>query len=188
MLTRRFSRTYEAVVDEYADLTGRVYESVQHVSGAEVIVDSTKLPTHVNAVRRIESVELQVVHLVRDSRGVAYSSSKRVPSQGGPQDALWDRNTTTGGPVNTAARWMWINLSFHLLARLGTPTMLLRYEDLIASPRASLLEIARLAARPATARDLGFLADGTVELPPDHLVAGNRVRLSTDRLVLRSYR
>jgi Sulfotransferase family len=181
LLTKRFSRAYEAAMDAYGDLTRRVYESVQHVSGAEVIVDSTKLPTHVNAVRRIESVELRVVHLVRDSRGVAYSSLKRVPRQGGPPGALRERSA----PVNTAARWMWINLSFHLLARLGTPTTLLRYEDLIASPRASLLEIARLAERPATARDLGFLADGTVELPLDHLVAGNRVRLATDRLALR---
>jgi hypothetical protein len=71
---------------------------------------------------------------------------------------------------------MWINLSFHLLPRLGVPTTVLRYESLVADPRAELERVLRFAGTDPAPGAFAFIGDGEADLPPDHLVAGNRMR------------
>ena len=177
-LSPRYSRNLQA----YAGLVRRLYEGIRTASGAEVIVDSTKVPGHAYMLRRMEGVDVRVVHLVRDSRGVAYSNLRLV-----------ERQSSIGGkthrgrhaPHNTAARWMWINLSIEVLARLGGPSMRVGYESLIRSPREELERIMAFAGSSVAAGDLDFVRDGEVDLPVGHLVAGNRMRQLTGRVPLR---
>ena len=48
-------------VDRYADLTARVYAAILTVSGAEIVVDSTKNPPYAYFLRRAPGVGLRVV-------------------------------------------------------------------------------------------------------------------------------
>ena len=50
----------------------------RHSGGASVIVDSSKIPTHTLLLARSRELDVRMVHLVRDSRGVAYSNQKHV--------------------------------------------------------------------------------------------------------------
>ena len=63
-------------LDDYLAALGRLYAAVQEVSGARVIVDGSKDPIHAFLLSRVPSVDLQVVHLVRDSRAVAFSHQR----------------------------------------------------------------------------------------------------------------
>jgi hypothetical protein len=182
MVTPQLSRKYRTALREYVGLMGRLYGAIDRVSSGAVIVDSMKLPAHVYAMRRVPGIDLRVLHLVRDSRGVAYSGRRRVARQGGPPGGLRAQSP----PVKTAARWMWINLAFHLLARTGVPTMLMRYEDLVGAPRSQLLNVGKFTGSRLRDVDMEFVRDGTVELPADHLVAGNRVRLVAGQVALRA--
>jgi hypothetical protein len=53
-----------------------LYAAVREVSGCSVIVDTTKDPSYAFLLRRVPGLRLRYIHLVRDSRGVAYSWSK----------------------------------------------------------------------------------------------------------------
>ena len=162
---------------------GRVYAAVADVSGASVVVDSSKHASTAFLLRREPGLDLRVVHLVRDSRGVAYSWAKRVP-----------RPEITGGAVEmprygagrAAAKWLSYNSLFHLLAATGVPTLPLRYEQLVADPRTALQSVLELAGLDAAAEGFGFVdPDGpAVELAPSHSVAGNPMRFRSGHLEL----
>ena len=115
------------------------------MSGATVVVDSSKLPTHTMLLRSVPDLDVRLVHLVRDSRGVAYSNRKLVI-----------KDTTTGaptalpqnGPVQSSARYTLYNGLTSMLSRTGTPYRLLRYEDLIAEPEQRLREVLDPRRRP----------------------------------------
>lgn len=61
-----------------------LYQAVQETSGCRFIVDSSKNPAYAKILAEIPQVKLYVVHLVRDSRGVAFSLSKRKQRPGVP--------------------------------------------------------------------------------------------------------
>jgi hypothetical protein len=72
------------------------------------------------------------------------------------------------------------------LQRGGVPYRRLRYEDLIADPRAWTKRILRFAGLPDRERDLPFTGPHQVQLGPNHTVDGNPIRFSTGHLTLRT--
>ena len=139
----------------------RIYAAVADVSGASVVVDSSKHASTAFLLRRAPGVDLRVVHLVRDSRGVAYSWAKRVqrPEVQGTTDEM-----PRYGAGRAATKWLSYNSLFHLLAATGVPTLPLRYEQLVADPCTALQSV--------------------LELAPSHSVAGNPMRFRSGRLSL----
>ncbi len=51
--------------------------AIRSVSGCEVILDSTKDPAYAFLLNLVPEVDMRLIHLVRDSRGVAYSWQRR---------------------------------------------------------------------------------------------------------------
>jgi Sulfotransferase domain len=171
---------YKRDLAEYSDLMRRLYEGISAVSGKDTIVDSMKRPSHVYMMRDMADVKLRVVHLVRDSRGVAYSNLKWVHRQ----DSTKANYRTRRPPWKAAGRWMWINVSFHLLRRLGVASTVTRYETFVAEPRTELARIATFAGVRVEDDDLAFINGNEVDLGTDHLVAGNRMRFESGVLRL----
>lgn len=81
---------------------------------------------------------------------------------------------------------MWINLAFLALSRLGVRSALVRYEELVRQPQRELRRISELAGVRIGDEDLAFIAVDEADLPPDHLVAGNRMRLQSGPVRLRT--
>src|SRR3712207_200886 len=67
------SRKMNTLVVECDPVLERLYRAIQKVSGAAVIVDSSKRSTYAVLLSLLPFADLRVVHLVRDSRAVAYS-------------------------------------------------------------------------------------------------------------------
>jgi hypothetical protein len=178
----RMAPRYRKDFLRYSELMQRLYRGIQSVSGDGIIVDSMKRPSHVYMLRQVPGLELRLVHLVRDSRGVAHSNSKLVERQGNLKGPYRARRP----PWKAASRWMWINLSFHVLPRLGVPSYLARYENLVRRPEEELTRIANLAGVGIERGDLAFIADDGMDLARDHLVAGNRMRLQAGRVPLKA--
>jgi hypothetical protein len=169
--------------DELGMWFAGLYEAVAQVSGAQVVVDSSKHASTAFLLRRAPGIDLRVVHLVRDSRGVAYSWAKRVPR---PEVTAARQLMPRYGAGRAATKWLSYNSLFHLLGRAGVPTVSLRYEQLVADPPAALRRTLGLVGLQVSDADLGFLdADGgAVELHPSHSVAGNPMRFRNGRLGL----
>jgi hypothetical protein len=169
-----------AELDEYTTAFERLYRAIVEVSGATVVVDSSKHPSLAFCLRTAP-VDLRVVHVVRDIRGVAYSWTKKVRRPESAADDLMARFS----PTRSAALWLGHNLSFSLLRRLGVATRLLRYEDFTADPRGAVEDLSQFAAVPAPPGSLPFGDGDSVVLHPSHTVAGNPMRFTVGPLTLR---
>jgi hypothetical protein len=179
-LAARQLKTPHAVhVTTYADHYARVYRAAARVSGASVVLDSSKHSALAYCLRHAPDLDLRVVHMVRDSRGVAYSWTKTVhrpESDGAGQ-------MTRYAPGRAALLWNAHNAAFGLLRRRGTPVLRLRYEELLADPARAVGEVARFAGLDPGPLD--FLDAGAVRLGTCHSAAGNPMRFTTGEVPLR---
>ncbi|HET7518449.1 MAG TPA: sulfotransferase [Actinomycetes bacterium] len=173
---------YRARMERYLDLLERLYEAVGRVSGRPLVVDASKHASSAFLVRRLKDVDLRLVHLVRDSRGVAFSWTKPMRRTEVVEDDVLMRTYT---PLRMGVRYLTYNLLFHLLRRLGVPTLRLRYEALVRDPAPQLTRVLAHAGRAPAGGELGFVGDGWVDLAPSHALAGNPMRFRSGRLPLR---
>ncbi|MGW4465166.1 sulfotransferase domain-containing protein [Micromonospora sp. NPDC004704] len=179
-----------ALVNEYVDYFARVYSAALEVTGARIIIDSSKFPTIGLCLRFARSVDLRVVHLVRDPRGVAYSWTKQVANPGTGAGVL-----PRFPPTTSALQW---NLQNSIAGLLGSargwgegetahrvPVRRVYYEKLLDSPRDGIRDLAKFAGIDLTDEDLSFLSDGYADLAVPHNLGGNPMRFSAGRLPLR---
>jgi Sulfotransferase family len=182
MIAPGLSPAYRARMERYLVLLERLYAAVGEVGGNPLVVDASKHASAAFLVRRLRGADLRLVHLVRDSRGVAFSWTKRMRrAEVVDGDALMATKT----PLHLSARYLGHNLLFHLLRRLGVPTLRLRYESLVCDPVPELTRVLGHAGRAPAAGELGFVGDGWVELAPSHALAGNPMRFRSGRVPLR---
>lgn len=147
-----------------------------------VLLDSSKHLSTAALLACDPALDVRVLHLLRDPRGVAYSWMKTVqrPETDGEIMPQYSAKRTAG-------RWVTDNLGFDALAALGVPTLQLRYEDVLASPEDRILEIARFAgAIDDETATLDFIDGASATLStPMHSIAGNPLRFGGDELTLR---
>lgn len=154
-------------VRAYAATQARLYRGMVEVTGAEVIIDSSKWPAHPGVLGRVDGVEPLVIHLVRDPRAVAHSYRRHKPTAG-RQPAM-----PRFGAAHSALSWLARNATVEVAAR-AAPRELVTYEAFAADPRSPLAAIARLLGRDPA--QLPFVDDRTVRLGETHLVGGNPAR------------
>ena len=170
-------------LDEYCDLYRRLYRGVAAVTGDTVLVDASKHASLAYALRRAADLDLRVLHMVRDSRGVAYSWSKQVRRTEIVDGEVYMPRYS---PAQAAVLWTANNALFDLLGRLGTPVHRFRYEDLLARPAGVLGQALDFLGLPADDEALRFLTSDSAELGASHTIGGNPMRFSTGRLSLRT--
>lgn len=165
-------------VAEYVDAYRRLYAAVARVSGAELVIDSSKHASLAHALRWCDGLDLRVLQVVRDPRAVAYSWSKELR-----RNAVADMDRFT--PAYAANLWTVMNLGFELLAARGVPLRRGRYEDFIAAPVSGVRRLAAFAGLRVTDDDLGFLTDTRATLTVAHTASGNPMRFATGEIALR---
>jgi hypothetical protein len=177
----QLSAAQRSDVREYAGYYARVYAAAAEVSGARVVVDSSKHSSLAHCLRWAGDLDLRVVHVVRDARGVAYSWTKTVarPETDGADEM------TRYSPGRSALLWNAHNAAFGLLARRGVAVRRIRYEQFLADPRQALRELGAYAGLKVTDADLDFLDDGRARLSPGHSAAGNPMRFTVGTVALR---
>lgn len=182
-IPRLAARPATAELREYVSYYDRVYDAAAKVSGADVVVDSSKHPSLAFCLARSGMVDLRVLHVVRDARGVAYSWTKDMARPEARTGAAGFFPTYS--PSRTAVRWDAQNAAFGLLGVRAGDVRRVRYEDFVADPRAVLADVAGFAGAPVPAGGLGFATDTSVELHARHTVSGNPVRFQTGVVSLR---
>jgi hypothetical protein len=186
----RPSRHRLALITEFVEYHTRVYAAAAAVSGARVLIDSTKYPSLAYCLRWAGDLDLRVVHLVRDPRGVAYSWTKHVrrPETDGATTVPRYR------PARSALRWSAHNAAVHVFGRLGregdgrtprrVPVVRVRYEDFLAEPQRTVRSLASFAGLDPAPLDLSYLGDGHADLGTIHSASGNPMRFTTGRTSL----
>jgi hypothetical protein len=181
LLAPGLSRRFEARLDRYAQLLGRLYAATAKVAEARVVVDSTIDPSYAFVLRRVPTLDVRWIHLVRDSRATAFSWTKRVLMEDAVDDRVY---LGSYPPALTAIRWNVYHLLFHAKSRLGDRQLLMRYEDIMENPTRHLAEMLEFVGEPVDPGALAFAENGTVHLHANHTPVGNRMRFVTGQLPL----
>ncbi|HUF35594.1 MAG TPA: hypothetical protein VMN37_06565 [Gemmatimonadales bacterium] len=163
----------------FREILGRLYLAVRVVSGASVVVDSSKYAAYGRILAGVRGLDLRVLHLVRDSRAVAYSWMRRKPM---PEVASEARFMPLKRPWRSALFWNLENLGLHLLRGCARGYRVLRYDDLATDPRTAL---GAALDGIGIQSDLRFLRDGRIHLGPNHTVAGNPLRFRRGEVPIR---
>ncbi len=149
-----------------------LYRAIREVSGADLVVDSSKLPTYAALLAGIDGLQLEIVHLVRDPRAAAFSwrRTKEQPDRGRP--GVMEQR----GVVKSAVLWTAWNAGLER-AWHGSPNYLrVRYEEFATQPREVLTKLADFLGHGGV--DSLVEQSGALRLPPNHTVAGNPARMS----------
>jgi len=182
ILAGRLLPRFHQQVDRYLSILEDLYAAMADAGGGRVVVDSSKRPSLAFVLRRSRRADVRVVHVVRDPRGVANSWRKTVPL---PAGASHRQQMPTWSTTTVIRRWITVNAMVAALARLGTPRLVVRYEDLVCDPQGSLRRIGALHDTAVGPGQLDFVTDGGLRPGCSHTIAGSRIRLRSGVVPLR---
>lgn len=173
-----FRREFEL----FSSVTVDLYRAIRAVTGCDVLVDSTKEAGYAFILRRIAPDQLRLVHLLRHVGGVAYSWTKTVRM---PDVTTGDVTLPRYDPLRMAVRWVGYNALFDAMAAMGTPSLLVHYEDFVADPGPTLASIVEYARGVVQDDDVAFLDADSASLSTAHTVAGNPMRFNDGKIRLK---
>ena len=160
-------------LDTYGARLVSLYRAIADAADARVVVDSSKHASTAYLLSRTEGIDLRLVHLVRDPRGVAFSAARKVRR---PEVVDRTEYMPSYGPGRAASEWVVYNLLFDRLRARGIPSVLMRYEDLVADPPSQLDRVRVIFPDALLGEEPG---DPALELPAAHTVSGNPMRFSS---------
>lgn len=171
LLWNKFTRTSE--FDEYLQGTEAMYRAIQQTGGKKYLVDSSLTPKRAFAQSMNPNIDLYLIHLVRDGRGVIWSLMK-------PDKKIPAKVYIPAPPQHTTRYWISANLQSAWVFRNveQKKRKLIRYEDFATNPAFVLSEIGELIGE-----DLSGLIEDTKLTNINqvrHTVGGNRVRFQKD--------
>lgn len=169
---------------EYTSYYQRLYGAIAQVSGCQTVVDSSKHASLAFCLSRSDSLDLRVVHVIRDPRAVAYSWTTRVQRPEDPSGSYMTRYS----PFRASREWNLQNASLGLLAHGQTPVLRVRYEDLVSGVKPTLRRICEFAGLAVDGSEFDFVGGGGgeqwAELRQAHTAAGNPMRFKTGKITI----
>lgn len=170
----------ERDLQAFQAVLARLYRAIARVAGAGVVVDSSKYAAYGRLVASTPGLDLRLVHLVRDSRAVAYSwtRSRRLL-----EVADQERYMPVLPAWRSAAFWNLENVALELVRPAASRAAVLRYDRLTAQPAAALRQTLQGLDLPG---DTGALGSARLSVQPNHTVAGNPVRLGRGEIAIRA--
>jgi hypothetical protein len=177
----RVASRRRALVDEYLEATSRIYDAAAEVAGSSTVIDSSKSASFALLLGRMQGVDASILHLVRDSRAVAHSWTRRRAM---PEVTDREEYMATFGPFKAAAMWAGSNGALDVIDRTSSvPSVRLRYEEMVRGSSAQLRALAGALGIDEAA--VSSLAGPEVPLTVQHTVAGNPARFARGGVVLR---
>ena len=163
-LAKEGVRATDDELREHGELLARLYETIREVAGTRYVIDSTKSPAYGHLLARVAGIELFVIHLIRDSRAVAYSWTRpkaRLETADG-------RLMRAKRPLRGAVEWSIRNAWACTLRNPARGYVRVWYEDLARDPESTLTE---------TLGQLGLQrAETATRRQAPHTVGGNPIR------------
>jgi hypothetical protein len=166
-----------AALDGMRAVTRNLYAHLVDVTGARVVVDASKRPEDAAVLAGVSSVDLYVLHIVRDPRAVVFSWSRVKPSPDGTTVMQRMR------PWRIVRDWMESNAGAELLRRHipDDRWFFSTYEDFAARPRETVRDIVAFLHEDGEAP---FVTDDTVVLDGNHTLLGNPDRFRTGAVTI----
>jgi hypothetical protein len=140
---RRLRAPYRRVAEE-------LYRAIMRATGGKLIVDTSHYPLRARELQAIAGIDLYLLYLVRDPQSVVASFNRRDVAQ-------YTKSTLT---TNV---YLWLTNLLAVLTFLrhrADRRVLVRYEDFVADPQATLRDVLARAGALASIPDLASLRTG----------------------------
>jgi hypothetical protein len=178
-LLRRADRTGRGwpALDRMRAVTESLYANLVDATGARVIVDASKRPEDAAVLAGVSSVELYVLHIVRDPRAVVFSWSQLKPSPDGTTVMQRMR------PARIVRDWMESNAGAEMLRRHVPDDrwFFSTYESFATRPKETVGQIIAFMREDGKAP---FITEDTVVLGSNHTLLGNPDRFRTGAVTI----
>jgi hypothetical protein len=167
-------------LESISDSLGRLYRAMGEVTGSRAVVDSSKPPGYALMLSTVPDIDLYVIHLVRDSRAVAFSWIRQKVKYSQGDQVVYMKSRS---PLRAARDWMRTNALLELYGRGPLRSLRLRYEDFVQNPRPTLARIGAFLGEDFAR--LPFVDERAVELHDEHFILGNPMQSDRGRIELR---
>lgn len=175
---RRASRSAETI-GAYRSIFRHLYQAIAEISGARVIVDSSKEPWHATHMAELHEFEPAFVHIVRDPRGALSSRQRKIAPVANRSQKLIKRYL-----LRDAMDWIATNRACQRLMRAtGCPLPAVQYEMFATYPYATVQDV--LNATQLNGVPNPVTPDGHVLLSQNHSACGNRNRFTSGKTAIR---
>ncbi len=145
-------------------------QAIRVATHTRLIIASSTLPTRGWILNELEEVRTHVIHLVRDSRGVAYSWTKKKPR---PEVYWKDEYLPRKSLLRSSISW---NFKHHFMERLTNEIdryRRIRYEDFVESPERIRERIYQWLELPT---------DSINSEKQSHSISGNPMRFTQNKI------
>jgi len=162
-------RSGQMVWPNYGERLAELYQAIADVSGATVVVDSSKQPGPALVVANLDGVDARFIHLTRDPRAVVRSWKTAKFDDVSPADSL-----EVIPPLRATLNWNARAFGAEVLvARRAAPGRYKRiaFESFVDAPQQRYVELMEFIGEPAASSF--FVDERTVRLAPSHTIAGN---------------
>jgi len=176
------TREFSLRLEQYADILRVLYRAIAKVSGADVLIDSSKFAPYGFVLSQLPELEIYPIHLVRDSRAVVYSLQRKKRMS----DVYWKEEfIPVASTLKAIQLWLIHNGLAQIFIRRHSYGLTVPYELFAARPGPVVTEIVRRICDVDSVSLPFFLNDFEVELGVNHTVAGNPIRLNSGRIKIR---
>jgi len=174
----RFRRDFAC----YQESLRILYDAIADRNDGNVIVDSSKDPMHGLILATLPNVDLRVLHLVRDSRGVAFSwMRKKIRPEIQKSEAFMPVFSRT----RSSLVWNLKNSLSEILKKRAGSYLRIRYEDLVSFPSETIERVIRGLGLNVPSINTEFIAGHSAHLDVDHTCAGNPLRFRRGELTIK---
>ena len=175
--TPRYSRD----LNVYVDILSKLYKAVHKISNNRIILDSSKSPSYLHALRLATNTELNLIHLVRDSRAVAYSwRRKKLIAQSQEKEEYMP----TQNIAKSSIQWSVRNILAYSLKSFSHSYQLVRYEDFVKEPQSVLTNI--MTNLDIENCKFSCLTEKSPNKTEIHAILGNPIRFEKGPLRIRA--
>lgn len=164
----------------YLDHVKKLFLSIKSVTNCSVIVDSSKSTLYNYVLSLIDKIDVYVIHLIRDPRGVAFSR-KKDKIQPDKEKVIYMHKFSA---LNSSIIWDLRNIATELYwSNYQKKYIKIRYEDFVKEPKITLNKILYFIDEKPS--DSPFLSENEIVLNQNHSVWGNPSRFKTGKVELK---
>jgi len=179
-LTRKFERnrtTFRTLYnkihqtkefDKYCLATKKLFETIQMVTGKEIIIDSSKSPQRILVLQNISN--LKVIHLCRDFSGIL--NSRKNTSQKDITAGI-EEDSPAGKTWKVLTDWLAVNI-LTIIFSIGVSKIKIKYRNYIVNPKIVFEKIKLKVDYNRVTNNKYY---------PEHLLAGNIIRLKNEIII-----
>ncbi len=161
----------------YKNLNSKLYHNISESFKTNNIIESSRYPGRALMLNRCDDIDLFIIHLVRDPRGVINSQLKKQQERTGKKSKIALRNILTWNIT------LFIGYIIQLIFKKSNITFLC-YENFIKRPHESLQRILN-EANLSTKKLPEFSSENAIHIKPVHVFSGNENRYLSGEIIIK---